>query len=163
MLTMKSIIPNGSAEAASEPIATQPRPFVLAVALTAILYFSVGSTLPRTAGPFSRASQVSASVSASVANAVLEDVSERAQMPASALRIVHAEPHTWGNECLELQEHRADCTQLRVSGWQVIVAGGPRRWVYRTNATGSLVKLHQGTVMPVFTEIVSGLPSLARK
>ncbi|MBD1937233.1 hypothetical protein [Microcoleus sp. FACHB-68] len=159
---MKSIIPSSSTEATAEPIATQPRPFVLAVVLTAILYFSVGSTLPRTTGPFSRTSPVSASVSASVANAVLRDVSERAQMPASALRIVHAEPHTWGNECLELQEHRADCTK-GVSGWQVIVAGGPRRWVYRTDATGSLVKLHQGTVMPVFTEIVSELPSSPRQ
>ena len=160
---MKSIIPNGSTEATSEPNATQPRPFVLAVALTAILYFSVGSTLPRTTSLFSRTSPVSANVSASVANAVLRDVSERAQIPASALRIVHAEPHTWGNDCLELPNRRADCTQLRVTGWQVIVAGGPRRWVYRTDATGSLVKLHQGTVMPIFTEVVSELPSSPRR
>lgn len=160
---MKSIIPNGSTEATSESTATEPRPLVLAVALTAILYFSVGSTLPRTTSLFSKTSPVSASVSASVANAVLRDVSQRAQMPASALRIVHAEPHTWGNECLELQDHRADCNQLRVSGWQVIVAGGARRWVYRTNATGTLVKLHQGTVMPIFTEVVSQLPSSPRQ
>lgn len=160
---MKSIIPNGSAEVTSEPSANQPRPFVLAVALTAILYFSVGSTLPRTTSPFSsRTSQVSANVSASVAKAVLKDVSQRAQMPASALRIVHAEPYTWGNECLDLQDQRAVCNQMQVSGWQIIVAGGPRRWVYRTNATGSLVKLHQGTVMPVFSEIVSALPASER-
>jgi hypothetical protein len=35
------------------------------------------------------------------------------------------------------------CTQAEVPGWRVVVASGKERWVYRTDVSGSMVKLDQ--------------------
>ncbi|MBW4496200.1 MAG: hypothetical protein KME26_24625 [Oscillatoria princeps RMCB-10] len=155
---MKDIAPYCSPEITSDRTANQPNPFFLAVALTAILYFSVGSALPNTTGYSSETVQVSANFSVSVASAVLYDAAARAQLPSPALHIVSAEPRTWQDDCLELGQTGGNCTPKQVAGWEVVVASQRRRWVYRTNASGSVVKLHENAVAPDIGVLASRLP-----
>jgi hypothetical protein len=35
-----------------------------------------------------------------------------------------------------------------VSGWQVAVASGKQQWIYRTDASGLVIKLERGTSLP---------------
>ncbi len=145
---MKDIAPNSSPEPPSDRTENQPSPFLLAVGLTALLYFTVGTAPPNPAGSLSRTEQERGNLAQSVKSAVLQDVEARSRVPASALRIVKAEPQTWPDACLGLQDAGNFCTRSRVPGWQVVVANGQQRWVYRTNASGSVVKLHEGKVTP---------------
>lgn len=145
---MKDIPPTPSPEPPAGQTDNQPSPLFLAVALTALLYFTVGTTPPNSAGSLSRTEQEKANLAHSVKSAVLQDVQVRSRVPASALRIVKAEPQTWPDACLGLRDAGDSCTGSRVPGWQVIVANGQQRWVYRTNASGSVVKLHESKVTP---------------
>jgi hypothetical protein len=77
----------------------------------------------------------------SVVQAVLEDASRRLNVPTQELRIVQAEPRDWPDGCLGLASPDTFCTQIVVSGWQVMVEGKQQSFVYRTNDSGSLVKL----------------------
>ncbi|HEY9695065.1 MAG TPA: hypothetical protein V6D15_22925 [Oculatellaceae cyanobacterium] len=77
----------------------------------------------------------------SVTNAVLQEVSRRTNLPTSAFRIVESERRTWSNGCLGLSTPGIGCTLAMVPGWRVVVANGEQRWVYRTNESGSVIKL----------------------
>lgn len=74
-----------------------------------------------------------------IAKAVLNDVQQRSGLQASQLRIINVEQQTWTDGCLGLGD--GICTQALVPGWQVIVAGNEQVWAYRTNESGSSVKL----------------------
>ena len=89
----------------------------------------------------------------SVSRAVLQDASRRLNLSTSALSIVQAERRDWPNGCLGLAEPGVFCTQAIVPGWQVTVEGGKQPLVYRTNESGSVIKLEsgstQGNIAPV--------------
>ena len=76
-----------------------------------------------------------------VAKAVLQDASTQSNLPKKELRIVNAEPQNWQDGCLGLAPADTFCPQIVVSGWQVTVQGKQQSFVYRTNDSGSLVKL----------------------
>jgi hypothetical protein len=80
---------------------------------------------------------------ASVRTAVLQAASGRTGLSTSELRIVSTERRTWSDGCLGLSEPGVFCTQALVEGWRVVVEGREYRLVYRTNASGSLVKLDE--------------------
>jgi hypothetical protein len=73
-------------------------------------------------------------------DAVFKDVSEKTGVDSSKLRIVKVEKETWSDGCLGLAGSGSMCTQAMVPGWRVIVASGEQQWVYRTDASGSMVK-----------------------
>ena len=77
----------------------------------------------------------------SVTNAVLREVSRRTGLPTSDFRIVESQRRNWSNGCLGLFSPGIACTQAIVPGWRIVVANGQQRWVYRTNESGSVVKL----------------------
>lgn len=78
-----------------------------------------------------------------VQSAVFEDTVNRTSKTADALRVVEAEPHNWTDGCLGLAKPEEICTQAIVPGWRVIVSDGLREWSYRTDDSGSLVKLEE--------------------
>ncbi|HEY9668781.1 MAG TPA: hypothetical protein V6C91_18375 [Coleofasciculaceae cyanobacterium] len=78
---------------------------------------------------------------AKVKSAVLQDAVQRTSRPVAAFRIVEAQKRTWPNGCLGLSQPGTFCTQVIVPGWQVVVTDGQRRLTYRTNNSGSTVKL----------------------
>ena len=80
-----------------------------------------------------------------VANVVRQDLSRRTGIAPGQLRITQSSRETWPNGCLGLAEPDQVCTQALVEGWRVVVSSGGKTWVYRTNATGSVVRLEPGT------------------
>lgn len=126
----------------------QPHLIIQALAFTGILYFSVGQTPQNTTGGIYQSFQTSGNLSTAMSNSVLQHASQQLGLPTSALRIVHAQPQTWSDNCLGLGESEVSCTQMPVPGWQVAVANGQQRWIYRINASGSLIKLDRGLSSP---------------
>jgi hypothetical protein len=78
-----------------------------------------------------------------VSNSIFKEVSDKNGVQASQLRIVEVKRETWSDGCLGLGGVDAVCTQSMVPGWRVVVANSARRWVYRANQAGSLVKLDE--------------------
>ncbi|MDP8964403.1 MAG: hypothetical protein M3O33_10560 [Cyanobacteriota bacterium] len=79
-----------------------------------------------------------------VAKAVLQDAARRANLSVSQLRIVQAEERDWPDGCLGLAAPGQGCTRSIVPGWRVTVEGGRQTFVYRTNESGSVIKLESG-------------------
>lgn len=89
----------------------------------------------------------------SVSISVLRDISRRANISISQLRIVKAEKRDWPNGCLGIAEPGVMCTQMVVSGWRVTAEGGGKTFVYRTNASGSVVKSESGGLQGGITPV----------
>jgi hypothetical protein len=87
-----------------------------------------------------------------IAEAVLKDVQERTGMQVADLKIVKVERQTWSDGCLGLG---GVCTQALVPGWQVLVASEKQLWVYRTNESGSLVKLDEALSQTLTSRVTS--------
>ncbi len=82
----------------------------------------------------------------SVSDAVLRDAARRSNLSISQLRIVQAEKRDWPNACLGIIEPGRSCAAMVVSGWRVRVEGGQQTFVYRTNESGSVVKVETGVI-----------------
>ncbi len=145
---MENIDTQGSATATIARKMIQPRLIIQAQAITGVLYISVGQTPPNPTKATYPSVRTSTALSASVSNSVLQHTSQQSGLPTSALRIVHAQPQTWLDNCLGLGNSEAVCTQMLVPGWQVAVTSGQQRWIYRTNVSGSVIKLERGTSSP---------------
>jgi len=78
-----------------------------------------------------------------VAEAVFEAASRRLGFPHAAFRIAGAQAQTWPDGCLGLSEAGTFCTQALVPGWRVTVSDGDTQLVYRTDRSGSTVKLDE--------------------
>lgn len=139
------------------------KPQILAVVvLTSLLSLGVGMTVLDAAAdsakhPQRAASETLASLPGrssnfpdAVAQAVLQDASARASLPAEKLRILQAEPQNWPDGCLGLASPDTICTQAVVKGWRVTVVSGQGHLIYRTNDSGSLVKLATSDSNPPF-------------
>ncbi len=77
----------------------------------------------------------------SVSDRVLQSASQETGLRTSNLRIVQADKQSWPDGCLGLYEPNVLCTMAIVPGWRVTVEAGDSRLVYRTNDSGSVVKL----------------------
>lgn len=126
----------------------QPRLILQAIAFTAILYFCAGQTPPTPSRIMTQSVQSPPPLSTAVSHSVLRHASQLSGLPTSALRVIDAQPQTWLDNCLGLRESGASCIQTPVSGWQVAVASDHQRWIYRTNTSGSIIKLERGISLP---------------
>lgn len=143
---MEDIKPTISAAQIPEKKGIQLSLIVQALVFTGILYFSVGQVPQENTTPISLSleSELEGGLPTSVGNSVLQSASQQLQLPVSELRIVEAQSQTWLDECLGLTQSNATCPQELTSGWQIAVASRRRRWLFRTNASGSTVKLERG-------------------
>ena len=82
------------------------------------------------------------SLPTSVAQRVKREVARRFKIPVSQLQIAAAQSWTWDG-CFGLPAPNGFCTKIAISGWQVIVTGQQRIWVYHTNQNGSQVRINQ--------------------
>jgi len=78
-----------------------------------------------------------------LANALHRDLSKRVKLPIAKLRIVEAVPKTWPDGCLGLARPDEFCTQALVSGWRVVLSDGSKRWVYRTDNQGRIMRFEK--------------------
>lgn len=142
---MEDINTRGSATETIAKKVIQPHLVIQALAFTGILYFSVGQTPPNTTEGINSSAQTTATLSASISNSVLQHASQQSGLPTSALHIVQSQQQTWSDSCLGVNDFGVLCTQMIVPGWQVAVASGQQRWVYRTNTSGSVIKKERGS------------------
>lgn len=138
---MEDINNRGFATATIERRVIQPRLIVQALAFTGILYFCVGQAPPDTRETMFPSVRSSPTLSTTLTKTVLHHASQQSGLPASALKIVQTQPQTWSDSCLELGDSKVPCTQISVSGWQITVASKQNRWIYRTDESGSVIKL----------------------
>ena len=82
----------------------------------------------------------------SVVQAVLQDASRRSNLPSQELNIVRAQKRDWPDGCLGLALSGTFCSQVVVSGWQVTVNAERQSFVYRTDNSGSLIKLESSDI-----------------
>lgn len=76
-----------------------------------------------------------------VANAVRRDLSQQTGISRNQLSIIKYSRRTWANGCLGIPKPGEMCTQALVDGWEVVVSDGSLEWIYRTDNTGSNVRL----------------------
>ncbi|OKH36333.1 S-layer protein [Calothrix sp. HK-06] len=84
---------------------------------------------------------------------VFKDISQRANVEVSSLRVLRAEKTTWSNSCLGLKSDEV-CSQALLPGWQVVVAGSNQAWVYRTDESGSIAKIDETSSQSVTATIL---------
>jgi len=84
----------------------------------------------------------------SIAGMVLQSHSRSLNQPVDRFRISAATPRNWPDGCLGLAEPGEFCAQVLVPGWQVTVTNGQQNWIYRTDSSGSALRLEVGTPLP---------------
>lgn len=144
---MKNLLKNHCA-------AYQARIFT-AVVLTGILSIGSGLTiiknasasainvLSETTNDVTKQNQKLTRLPQSVANAVLEDLSQREGVSPKQLEIIDYSQQTWRNGCLELPQINELCAQSLVPGWQVAVSDGQQKWIYHANQIGTIARLNK--------------------
>jgi hypothetical protein len=78
-----------------------------------------------------------------VSQVILQQISQQLSVSSSELRILQVTQQTWSDGCLGLGAPGTACTQALVPGYRVKVASRENVYVYRTNASGSLVVFDQ--------------------
>jgi hypothetical protein len=78
-----------------------------------------------------------------VINAVLRAASKEASASKEALSISEAEEEIWPDTCLGLDSPGEVCAQMQVPGYKVTVEAGVMFLFYRTDKSGSTVRLEK--------------------
>lgn len=73
--------------------------------------------------------------------AVLEAISSETGLATDVLEVVDITEETWPDGCLGLAEDGEMCAQVLVPGWEITIESEEQRWVYRTNETGTVLRL----------------------
>ncbi|MGA9382183.1 MAG: hypothetical protein WBV73_25765 [Phormidium sp.] len=126
----------------------QPNPLVLALVFTTILCFGVRPSITGSSKVVVASGASQTALSKSVADAVVKDLSKRSGLPKSELKIVNAQQLVLSDRCLISKNSNFLCVESQIPGWQITVASRKKRWVYRTNNSGSMLKLDNGNVTP---------------
>ncbi len=75
-------------------------------------------------------------------------------LPSARLTIVSTEAVTWSNGCLDVERPGMMCTQALVEGYRMIVEANGREYEVRTNQTGSMAVIANGTDAGSLVEVV---------
>lgn len=126
----------------------QPHPFVLALVFTTVLFFGVRPSITKNTQVVVASGALQTELSESVANAVVHDLSTRSGLPKSELKIIDAQHLILSDRCSIGKTSNLLCVESQIPGWQITVASGKKRWVYRTNKSGSMLKLDNNNVTP---------------
>jgi hypothetical protein len=95
--------------------------------------------------------QTNASLPSQLLQAIRQDLASRLKSSVETLNVVQATPRNWPNTCLGLAQAGEFCGQQIISGWRVVVSSQDQTWVYRSDATGKLLRLES---QPTATEMV---------
>lgn len=126
----------------------QPHPFVLALVFTTVLFFGVRPSITKNTKVVVASGALQTELSESVANAVVHDLSTRSGLPKAELKIIDAQQLILSDRCSIGKTSNFLCVDSQTSVWQITIASGKKRWVYRTNKSGSMLKLDNNNVTP---------------
>ena len=79
----------------------------------------------------------------SVIAATRQDLSRKTNISVNRLQIQAAQPQTWPDGCLGLAKPGELCTQALVAGWRIILTDNQKTWVYRTDSSGTNLRLEK--------------------
>lgn len=79
----------------------------------------------------------------SVIAATRQDLSRKTNISVNRLQIQAAQPQTWPDGCLGLAKPGEFCTQALVQGWRIILTDKQKTWVYRTDSSGTNLRLER--------------------
>ena len=79
----------------------------------------------------------------SVIAAARQDLSRKTKISVNRLQIQAAQPQTWPDGCLGLAKPGEFCTQALVQGWRIILTDNQKTWVYRTDSSGTNLRLEK--------------------
>ncbi len=96
---------------------------------------------------------------ASIANAVLQQHSLTTGRPAYAFRLANASLATWSDSCLGLAVTNEFCAPVQVSGWRVALSDDLQQWIYRTDASGLVIRLETTAALAPGTATPPGYTS----
>jgi len=83
--------------------------------------------------------------SAQAVEAARQDLAQRLNVPVQTLHLTAAQAKTWQDGCLGLATPEEICIQVLVPGWQLELTNGQTTWIYRTNRTGTRLRLDPKT------------------
>ncbi|XHX78081.1 MAG: hypothetical protein RBJ76_27245 [Stenomitos frigidus ULC029] len=91
---------------------------------------------------------------ANVTQHLLQTVASQGKLPVSRLRVAAVKAATWDG-CLGIFKPGQACTKIALPGWQAIVTGGDRSWVYHLDEAGRIVQnstasSSRGALVPSF-------------
>lgn len=86
-------------------------------------------------------SKTQPSPSPALLQATIQDLARRTKIPVKQIQVKSAIAKTWPNGCLGLARKEEMCTQMLVSGWQIVLGHGQHTWRYRTDQTGKNLRL----------------------
>ncbi|MGB3403811.1 MAG: hypothetical protein WBA77_14070 [Microcoleaceae cyanobacterium] len=95
--------------------------------------------------------QSNASLPSQLVEAIRQDLTSRLKSSVETLNIVQATPRNWPDTCLGLADEREFCGQQIISGWRVVGVAENQTWVYRSDATGKLLRLES---LAAATEVI---------
>lgn len=113
---------------------------MIAIALGACSASEGGSDGPSPGSP--EATQPAAgpsdgvSLPARILDPIVADAAQRAGVDPADVRVISAEPRTWGDSSLGCPRPGMYYTQVQVDGYQVIVSAGGAEYDYRAGAGG---------------------------
>lgn len=76
----------------------------------------------------------------SVINAIRREIASSAT-PQGSLRVVTSTQERWPDSCLGLPRNRERCGRVIVNGWRVTMTDGAQTWIYRSDASGRILRL----------------------
>jgi hypothetical protein len=79
----------------------------------------------------------------SVIAATRQDLSRKTNISVNRLQIQAAQPQTWPDGCLGLATPGEFCTQALVQGWRIVLTDKQKTWVYRTDSSGTNLRLEK--------------------
>ncbi|MGB3533447.1 MAG: hypothetical protein WBA13_08005 [Microcoleaceae cyanobacterium] len=85
--------------------------------------------------------QANVSLPSQVVAAIRQNLSGQLETPPKQLNIMQATPRNWPDTCLGLAASGEFCGQQVISGWRVVVTAEDKTWIYRSDATGKLLRL----------------------
>jgi len=79
----------------------------------------------------------------SLIDAARQDLSQKTDISVNRLQIQAAQRQTWTDGCLGLATPGELCTQALVEGWRIILTDKQKTWVYRTDSSGTNLRLEK--------------------
>lgn len=77
----------------------------------------------------------SKTISKALVNIIQQDIQMRWRVPMRTLSLSVAQPRTW-DACLGIPPVNGMCAKIAISGFQVVIQGQNRNWVYHTDNNG---------------------------
>lgn len=76
-----------------------------------------------------------------VIDIVKQDLASLFEIPVNQIKVKDTIRQTWSDGCLGLAKPDELCTQALVEGWKIILYHQQTTWVYRTDNSGSNIRL----------------------